>query len=105
MTGRSRHLQPIHGLCPGLTVRLPASPVRGVILITWGEVTVDTFAWVAGVIVGLIAVIALTDFLGAGWRKRAVLRKPPQDPHKHARIQAEGSRRKDDIGGGLGGGG
>ena len=65
----------------------------------------DTFAWLAVVIVGILAVIALSDFLGAGWRKRAALRKPPQDPREHARIQAEGSRRKDDLGGGLGGGG
>lgn len=64
-----------------------------------------TFAWIAGVIVAMLAVIALSDFLGAGWRRRAMLRKPPQDPREQARIQAEGARAKDDIGGGLGGGG
>jgi hypothetical protein len=66
---------------------------------------VVSFAWVAGVIVALLAVITLTD-LWTGWReRRALLRKPPQDPREHARIQAEGQRGKDDIGGGLGGGG
>jgi hypothetical protein len=66
---------------------------------------VEIFIWVAAVIAVVVVLIALNDFFGAGRARRALLRKPSHDRREHARIQTEGQRRKDDIGGGLGGGG
>jgi heme exporter protein D len=54
-------------------------------------VTVDIFVWVAGVVAILVVVIAVNDFGGARWTRRALLRKPPHDPREDARIRARGS--------------
>jgi hypothetical protein len=51
-----------------------------------------TLAWVAGGIVVLVGLIALSDLLGARRASKALLRKPPHDPREHARIQARDSR-------------
>jgi hypothetical protein len=49
------------------------------------------FAWVAGGIVVLVGLIALSDLLGGRRASKAILRRPPQDPRKQARIRAEGA--------------
>ena len=46
-----------------------------------------SFAWVAGVVVVLIGLIAVSVFVGARRFERACLRKPAQDPGEHARSQ------------------
>jgi hypothetical protein len=50
-----------------------------------------TFAWVAGGIVVVVGLIALSDLVSGRRASKALLRKPPQDPREHARIQAHGS--------------
>ena len=58
----------------------------------------DTLAWVAGVIVVVVALIAVNDFVGARWARRALHRKPPHDLREDARIRARGSEVPKDIG-------
>lgn len=58
----------------------------------------ETFAWVAGVVAVVIALVALNDFWGGRRMKQALLRKPPQDPRQDARIRARGSEMLQDIG-------
>jgi hypothetical protein len=64
---------------------------------------VVTFAWVAGVIVVVLVLVALNDFGGGRLARRGLLRKPPQDPHEDARLKARGSRTPNDLGPGAGG--
>jgi hypothetical protein len=48
------------------------------------------FAWVVGGIVVIVGLVALSDFLGGRRTSNALLRRPPQDLHEQARIQARG---------------
>jgi hypothetical protein len=50
-----------------------------------------SFAWVAGGIVVLVGLIALIDLLGGRRASKSMLRRPPQDPRKQARIRGEGA--------------
>jgi hypothetical protein len=59
---------------------------------------VVSFAWFAGVIVALLAVVALTVLWTPGRERRALLRKPPHDPREDARHQAEGPPESKDAG-------
>ena len=62
-----------------------------------------TFAWVAGGIVVLVGLIALSDLLGGRRASKALLRRPPQDPREQARIieeHASGLRGSDGFPGG-----
>jgi hypothetical protein len=83
---------------PSSTVAFPARSVSGTILIACGGGAMQTFEWVAVVVAVVILLIALNDFGGARWARRALLRKPPQDPREHARIRARGSDVPKDIG-------
>lgn len=58
----------------------------------------EIFVWVAVVIAILVALIALNDFGGAWWARRALLRKQPHDLREDARIRARGSEMPKDIG-------
>lgn len=51
-----------------------------------------TLAWVAGGVVVLVGLIALSDLLGARRASKTLLRKPPHDPREQARIQARDYR-------------